>query len=863
MHATIAAVSAAARRHRTALGVIAVLLLAIVGLAALRALLHTIRPGEISTAFHEIAPWRIAVALGLTAGSYLILTLYDVIALRTIGRPLPYRTAALASFTSYAVSNSLGLSVLTGGSARYYVYSSAGLSAAQVARVVVIAGVMFWSGIVFLGGLALALRKVNLPGFWYLPPGVQTGAGLAILAVVALAPFVVPRLHARALGTLGLQMPAPGSFFLQIGIAAADITTACGVLFVLIPHLEPALFPALLLAYILAIAATLVSHVPGGLGVFEAVVIALLPEAGRADLVAALLAYRAIYYLIPLVLAALALLVSARQRWRRPVGGALDAAQALLREVAPPILSALCFSGGTILLVAGSLPPAAGRLRVVRDLVPLPFVEASHIAASLAGTGLLLVAPGLFRRLDGAFVAARALLVAGAGFALMKGLDVEQAAILFTIAALLHGARPAFYRRTAMTEGISARWVAAIAVVGAVALWAGFFSYRHVEYRNDLWWQFAWHGNASRFLRTSFAVTVMLAIVVLSRLFAPARAPVPVEGLDERDARVLAGARRTEALLLLTGDKRILRSASGEALLMYQVQGRSWIVMGDPVGPVAEWGELLWHIRELADARQGRLLLYQLTAAALPIAIDMGMQLVKYGEEARVDLHAFTLDGPEAKSLRAAVRKAQRQDITFEIVPAAEVPAIMPQLREVSDGWLAAKGGREKSFSIGRFDPAYIARFDCAVIRCEGRMIAFANIWATATPDELSVDLMRHVEDMPNGTMDFLFVELIGWGQARGYRWFTLGIAPLSGIEARRLAPFWARAAGLLYRHGDAFYRFEGLRAYKQKFSPQWEPRYIATAGGVSLARALVDLQALIAGGRNSASTRTLGRRPA
>jgi phosphatidylglycerol lysyltransferase len=107
---------------------------------------------------------------------------------------------------------------------------------------------------------------------------------------------------------------------------------------------------------------------------------------------------------------------------------------------------------------------------------------------------------------------------------------------------------------------------------------------------------------------------------------------------------------------------------------------------------------------------------------------------------------------------------------------------------------------------------------------------------------------------MPYGTMDFLFVQLMKWGRAQGFRWFNLGLAPLSGIEARRLAPIWARIGGLLYRRGDALYSFEGLRAYKEKFAPVWEPRYIAAPHGLGLARALIDLQALVGGGKSSAA---------
>ncbi|MBN3538638.1 phosphatidylglycerol lysyltransferase domain-containing protein, partial [Sphingomonas pseudosanguinis] len=99
-----------------------------------------------------------------------------------------------------------------------------------------------------------------------------------------------------------------------------------------------------------------------------------------------------------------------------------------------------------------------------------------------------------------------------------------------------------------------------------------------------------------------------------------------------------------------------------------------------------------------------------------------------------------------------------------------------------SDDWLLAKGHGEKGFSLGRFDPVYLALTDCAVVRVEGRIVAFANLWKAGERRELSVDLMRHLEDAPGGVMDYLFVELMLWGQAQGYARFALGLAPLSGV---------------------------------------------------------------------------------
>ncbi|MBN8935710.1 MAG: bifunctional lysylphosphatidylglycerol flippase/synthetase MprF, partial [Rhizobiales bacterium] len=365
---------------------------------------------------------------------------------------------------------------------------------------------------------------------------------------------------------------------------------------------------------------------------------------------------------------------------------------------------------------------------------------------------------------------------------------------------------------------------------------------------NDLWWHFAEHGDASRFLRASLAVGVMLGAVALMRLLRPvppaSSVPPSRSNLPEGSALALTG--RTEAYLAFTGDKRFLCSESGRSFVMYQVQGHSWIVMGDPVGDSTEWSDLLWTLREEAHSSQGRLLLYQISRDALPLAIDLGLQIVKYGEEARIDLAEFSLDGAEAKSLRYSVRRAEREGAIFEVIPAAQVPAIMPRLQEISAGWLKDKGHKEKGFSVGRFDPAYLARFDCAIVRQGDRIVAFANIWATQNKAELSVDLMRHDADLPYGTMDFLFAHLMDWGKRQGFHWFTLGMAPLSGLEARRLAPLWMRLGSLLYEHGEMLYGFEGLRSYKDKFSPTWEPRFIAGPQGLGLVRALIDLQALI-----------------
>ncbi|MGH7500042.1 MAG: phosphatidylglycerol lysyltransferase domain-containing protein, partial [Gemmatimonadales bacterium] len=301
--------------------------------------------------------------------------------------------------------------------------------------------------------------------------------------------------------------------------------------------------------------------------------------------------------------------------------------------------------------------------------------------------------------------------------------------------------------------------------------------------------------------------------------------------------------------LALLGDKALLFTDSGNGFLMYGVEGRSWVALGDPVGPSADQVELAWRFRELADRQGGWTVFYEIGVDHLPLYIDLGLTLLKLGEEARVPLAGFSLDGASRRALRRTQRQMERDGVTFEVIPVGAVTPVLPELRAISDAWLEEKRTREKGFSLGRFDEAYISRFPIAVARRRGAIVAFANVWTTATKVELSVDLMRYPPDAPGGVMQFLFTEMMLWGKEQQFEFFRLGMAPFSGLERRMLAPLWSRVGAFMYQHGEHFYNFQGLREYKEKFDPVWEPRYLASPGGLALPRILGNIAALISGG--------------
>jgi phosphatidylglycerol lysyltransferase len=318
----------------------------------------------------------------------------------------------------------------------------------------------------------------------------------------------------------------------------------------------------------------------------------------------------------------------------------------------------------------------------------------------------------------------------------------------------------------------------------------------------------------------------------------------------ERVRQLVQQADTSSANAALLGDKRILWSGDRTAFIMYQISGNSWVAFGDAVGAAASRDELAWSFRELVDRHNGLPVFYEVSGDSLPLYVDMGLTLAKIGEDARVSLPGFSLQGPRRAELRRIRNKISREGASFSVVGRADVPAILPELRRVSDNWLKAKSAAEKGFSLGYFSEPYIANFDCGVVRADDNIVAFANLWPAPVASELSIDLMRYDSRAPKGVMDFLFTELMLWGKDQGYTWFSLGMAPLAGLEKRSLAPLWHKLGHLIFSHGEAFYNFEGLRQYKEKFDPEWKPRYVACPGGLfELPRALLDSSRLISGG--------------
>ncbi|WP_206675482.1 bifunctional lysylphosphatidylglycerol flippase/synthetase MprF [Solimonas terrae] len=826
--------------------VAAVVLTALI-LYALQHLTKEIRYSDLLAAIHRTSATRILLAIAATAASFLTLSGYDFSSLRYIGAAVKPRVVVLTSFIAYALGNTVGLGVLTGGAVRMRMYNAAGVEAPQVGRAIAFNALAFGVGISTLGALGLLWGGKQVAGIAGLSPNLlRSVAVLLLMAVAAFLTLCAARPELPLGPKMTLRLPAAKLALQQLAISVVELVFSAAALWFLLPHAAIG-FPGFLAFYAIAITLGIISHVPGGLGVFEAtMLLAYRGDLPIDRLAGALVLYRGIYYLLPLLVAVATLAI-----FEMRVGVAAPVTRAAAR-LSPMFLSAFSLVIGCMLLVSGVTPASDAASDLLALKVPLPLVEASHFIGSITGVAYLFLARGMLHRLDAAWWAALVLTIVSFVLALPKGIAIGEMVLLAFLFITLSASRREFYRRASLlSQSFSLAWFIAVGCLVAGVFWVLFFAYRDVPYGSELWWQFAFDAHAPRSLRAITGIAVVMLSYAFWQLLRPTSGSMLRPNAEElaRAQAIIRRQPRAEALLAMTADKGLLFSASGNAFLMYGKHGRSWVSLFDPVGPSKEWPELIWRFIEMASAHGGRAAFYQVRPQSLPVYLDAGLHALKLGEYAAVSVPEFTLKGSARANLRHGASRGEREGLSFEWREGEAVAEWLPALREVSGAWMKEHEAREKSFSLGRFDDRYLCSGGVGVARHGERIVAFVSIQITDQRIDSVVDLMRYVPDAPKGTMDYLFAQTLAKLQSLGYQSFGLGMAPMSGMIDHPLASRWHRFGRLLFAHGEQFYNFQGLRAFKEKFAPEWEPRYLVAPGGLGPFFALTDIAALVAGG--------------
>ncbi len=321
------------------IGVLLSLTIIAVALVVLFRMLRDINVDEVVKALRATGWSHIGAAAAFVAAGYFTLTFYDLFALRTIGRSqIPYRIAALAGFTSYSIGHNIGATVFTGGAVRYRIYSAYGLNAVEVAKICFVAGLTFWLGNATVLGLGIAYHPEAAGLIDQLPPAFNRGLAIVILGILACYigwVWSAPREIGRR--EWNVHLPSGPSTLLQIGIGILDLASCALAMYMLLPA-EPNIgFVTLAVVFVAATLLGFASHAPGGLGVFDAAMLVALWQFDKEALLAGLLLFRVLYYLVPFALA-LAIL-GAREIWLNMHGTRVKRELEAVTSVTAPIRS--------------------------------------------------------------------------------------------------------------------------------------------------------------------------------------------------------------------------------------------------------------------------------------------------------------------------------------------------------------------------------------------------------------------------------------------------------------------------------------------------------------------------------------------
>lgn len=839
-------------RLKAALPVVVTVALFAAGVFALQRLLSAVSLADVAAQVRSTPLSTLALAALATAAGYAALIGYDWSALRYIGKRLPARTVVLGGFLGYAFGNTIGLSAISGGAVRYRIYSAIGLDGYDVAAVATFASVAFGLGATVIGLGALALVPTALGALSPFPPDVVRLAALAGVAVIVL-PLAAASIRRGAIRVGRFTVTAPPLPVLgaQVMFTGIDVTMSAMTLYLLLPSSDLG-FATFLAIFAAATMAGVASHVPGGVGVFESVVVAALPATIPVEqAAAALLLYRAIYYLAPFALAlALLALNEMRMAGLGIRGPAVEPVFRAVSAVAPVALATMVFASGLWMMLSTLVPWSRDAEEELELLLPLAFVEIGALGSSVLGVGLIVLADGLARRIEGAWWLAVGALAGGVVAAIADEMSLGRAAALTFALLVLLPCRGEFHRTARLTRRVfSPRWFALVAAVVVAVSITAFFAWSGGRIEQEPWWVFAVDQDAPRGVRAGLIASLMLSLALLNfALRAPRFAPQrPDAATLERAAASVASDDDPWAARLLTGDKALIFPAEGLAVVGFAPHGRSWVALGAPSGPDGAAGRAAWAFVDAAHGAGARPVFYDVGPESEALMLDLGLTRRTLGDEAVIGLPGFAAapDSPLGRMLA----RGDSQGVTVAQARRPHAPALMAQLRRVSAAWVVSRGGRERGFAMARFDEAWVRRAPLVVARMEGRVVGFAAALRAGRGRAAAVDLLRVDPMGPGATAACLVAALARTLQAEGYATLSLGLVPALDEAAR--AGQGARGFGpMMYPLGPQLGGLPELQAFVALFAARRRPRFIGCAVEISPDEALADAAALIAGAR-------------
>ncbi len=601
--------------------------------------------------------------------------------------------------------------------------------------------------------------------------------------------------------------------------------------------------------YIEAAVVGMISMIPGGIGTFDLTFMTGL-EALRIPIEQSLLViilYRISYYIVPALIGVLLFVHDFGGKINKKFNGL---PYEIISKVAYKILVTLVFISGAIIVLSNIAPQYLLKIKLLKEILGKQILGLSIGMSIVLGFLIMLTALMLKYRAKSIYKASMVLFILGIILSLTKGVNPYELVFLVIVAYLLYLSKRMFYRdsfvvsckNTLIDSGIL---IASFSIYFFILITFG----THLKYVGIV--RKIPYTMAYKFGFIAFALVTVIYVTIY---FLNIRRKIPVKTFDECKEYVenIIEEYKGDSLthLVFLKDKYIYLNEDKDLFIQYEVYGDKLFVLGNPVGNNENLFREIEKFCEYADNYGYTPVFYQVNDEMINYLHSNGYDFMKIGEEAKVYVKEFKVVGNKMKSLKTSRSKVTKEGYTFHMVEPPFSKEFLDSLREISDEWL--DGRKEKGFSVGFFDENYLNKAPIAILKDrDGEIKAFTNIMYMYDDESFSVDLMRFSKNTPRGVMDFMFINLIEYGKEKGYEIFNMGMAPLANVGLSKYA-FWNEKLALqFYENGQALYSFKGLRRFKEKFSHNWEYKYIAYRRNTSILITVIQAAVVCSRNRN------------
>lgn len=514
------------------------------------------------------------------------------------------------------------------------------------------------------------------------------------------------------------------------------------------------------------------------------------------------------------------------------------------------ILFLLILFSGLFLIVSALYPPLLEKFMVVSEILPIPILQLSHKFSFLIGLMLIVISKEIFCKVKRAYYITIVLLILGGIFTFIKGLSYEEAIALLIVSIILRLSRKSFYRKSIPIK-LSNYTISSFIVIAVTIFlieYARQFIHNNLishKYAHYYYWRIF---ELKRYDFLADVMTYGIFILFLIFLYVTREKiendPIYSEKVDMNKVKeFLSNTDNGNSLthLVYLGDKKIFWALDGAAMIPFTKFNDKIIVLSDPIVPRERLSDCIQEFQKYLDTYGYKASFLQVAEENLSIYHDNGYYFFKLGEEAVVNLETFNLVGSKKSSFRNLLRRFAKDGYSFSVVEPPHTDEVIEKIKNISDEWLG--GRKEKSFSMGWFNRAYLEKGPIAILKDDNKneIIAFVSLMDCYDGKSMAIDLMRFRKKVPNSTMEFLLLSIILYCQEKGYKRFNLGEAPLSNVGLTPGSHLIEKIARLVYNYGQVFYSFSGLRRFKQKFGPEWEAKYLAYSSFLSLPDILID----------------------